>query len=74
MARKFKHTEDEVLKSLSKKHDVKINRITKEIYILNGKSSKPQFQKSDDLGNSSWGKIDYLTKHCGYRRMFTAEF
>lgn len=26
-----------------------------------------------DLGNGSWGKIDFLTKHCGYRQIFVKE-
>lgn len=26
-----------------------------------------------DLGNGSWGKVDFLTKHCGYRQIFVRE-
>jgi hypothetical protein len=41
---------------------------------LNGKSNKGQFQPQHDLGNGSWGKIDFLVNHCGYRQMFVAEW
>lgn len=70
MARK--HTEDEVLKALSKKSDCRIKG--KDIFVLNGKSQKAQFIPKHDLGNGSWGKIDYLTNYCGYRQMFVSEF
>lgn len=26
-----------------------------------------------DLGNSSWGKIDFLIRYCGYRQIFVKE-
>ena len=68
MARK--HNEDEVLFQLRKKHDVKIQG--KDILILNGKSKRSQ--KSDDLGNGSWGKIDYLCNHKGYIKRFVSDF
>lgn len=73
MACKQKYKEDEVLSQLRKKHDVRITP-EKEILVLNGKSNKGQFQKKDDLGNGSWGKIDFLVKHCGYRQMFVSEW
>lgn len=72
MTRKFKHTEDEVLKALSKKRDVRVNRQSKEVYLLTG--TNPHYPKSDDLGNSSWGKIDFLVNHCGYRKIPTDKF
>lgn len=70
MARKNKYRVDEVLRSLSKKHDVRINGT--DILVLNGKSKKKP--KQHDLGNGSWGKIDYLVNYCGYRQYFVAEF
>lgn len=70
MARK--HNLEEVLNSLRKKHDCRI--IEKTIFLLNGCSKNPQFKKSDDLGNGSWGKIDYLTKVHNYRTTYTSEF
>ena len=68
MARK--HTEDEVLKSLRKKNDVRVNGNL--VLILNGKNKK--FPKHNDLGNGSWGKIDFLVNHCGYHTMNVSEF
>lgn len=67
MARK--HNEDEVLYRLRKKQDVRITQ-HKEILVL-GKNGK---NKQNDLGNGSWGKIDFLVNHCGYRQYFVKEF
>lgn len=66
MTQKRKHTVDEVLRSLSKKKDIKITG--NEIQILVGKDSK------QDLGNKSWGKIDFLCNHNGYRRFNVIKF
>lgn len=57
MARKT-YTEEEVLRSLSKKNSVQVNKSQSTINISTNKG---------DLGNGSWGKIDYLTKVHGYR-------
>lgn len=67
MARK--HNEDEVLYRLRKKHDVRITQ-NKEILVLS------QFAKNklNDLGNGSWGKIDFLVNYCGYRQYFVKDF
>lgn len=64
MARKY--NVDEVLRSLSKKSDCKVQGNT--IKVLSGKGQK------NDLGNKSWGKIDYLTNYCGYRQIFVSEW
>lgn len=50
------HTQDSAARSLSKKASVFIEG--KDIYI-----NKDDY---NDLGNGSWGKIDYLTKQCGF--------
>ena len=73
---KRKHTVEEVLKALSKKHDVRVLGGT--IQVL-----KPEIEKDGkiienpvyqgDLGNGSWGKIDFL-KSQGYKQYFVAEF
>ncbi|GEM_PF-3369855 len=66
-----KHNVEEAIRSLSNKHDIKIDVNKKTIYI------KPDFiysqgqkisnpDKHNDLGNKSWGKIDYLVNHNGY--------
>ena len=47
-----------VIKSLSRKHDFRI--VDGIIYILVGKAAH------NDLGNGSWGKIDYLVKQHNY--------
>lgn len=57
MARK-NHSEEEVLRSLNKKNSVNINRSSKVVTVSTNQG---------DLGNGSWGKIDFLTKVCGYR-------
>ncbi len=63
MARK-KYELDEVLKSLRKKNDVFVGLFN--IYIYGEKSK----HRINDLGNSSWGKIDYLVNYQGYRIMY----
>ena len=73
---KRKHSVDEVLKSLSKKHDVKVVgnsiQVLKAIVTKDGKDvENPAYQ--GDLGNGSWGKIDFL-KSQGYKQYFVAEF
>lgn len=56
MARK--HNVEEVLRSLSKKHDVKISQ-KEEVFILNQKLK----ESKNDLGNGSWGKISFLVNY-----------
>jgi hypothetical protein len=60
MARK--HSVDEVLEALKKKKDCKINSQEKIISVLQNKAHG----KTNDLGNKSWGKIDFLVNYCGY--------
>lgn len=67
---KQKYSEDEVLSLLWKKHDVKI--IGTDICILNG--TDPKFPKKNDLGNNSWGKIDYLKNYCDYKVINVSKF
>lgn len=50
------------VKALNKKSDCEVSGNV--INVLIGKTS---------LGNGSWGKIDFLTKHCGYRQIFVKE-
>lgn len=54
MARKH-YDEASCVRSLSKKNSIGISG--KCIEVLNG---------ATDVGNGSWGKIDFLTKYCGY--------
>ena len=77
MARK--HNEDEVLRALRSKSDVRI--VNGEVQVLkdtvwNTKEQKTvvNHKKHFDLGNGSWGKISFLIKYCGYRQIFVSEF
>jgi len=63
------HNVDEVIISLSKKRDVKVDSRNKTVYLLNDPK-----KKSSDIGNRSWGKIDYLTNHAGYARLYVSDY
>ena len=64
MARKqFK--EDEVLRILDKKGDVRIDSQMKVIQVLRDKTT---------CGNGTWGKIDFLVNYNGWKSMLVNEF
>ena len=50
------------VKALNKKSDCEVSGRTISVLI-----------RATSLGNGSWGKIDFLTKHCGYRQIFVKE-
>lgn len=50
-----KYNEEDLIKSLAKKRDCIVSESQRTITIAAGKN------KTNDLGNGSWGKIDYLT-------------
>lgn len=52
-----KYDEVSAIRSLYKKHGVSINKNTKVIKIDKG---------NNNLGNSSFGKVDFLCHYCGY--------
>ena len=54
------HTEERALKQLSKKRDCRV--YGKRIVVLSNNSK----ERHNDLGNKSWGKIDYLVKAHDY--------
>ena len=61
---------DEVLRGLGRKNDVRIDGfrvlvLTDKVLDKNG-TSIPNPEKMNDLGNKSWGKIDFLTHYCNY--------
>lgn len=64
------YTVDEAVRILSKKNDVRIHGwfvdiLTDKTLNKEGKTiDNPE--KRHDLGNGSWGKIDFLTKHAGF--------
>lgn len=61
MTKKKSYDEVSVVRSLSKKNSIHINTKTKVIEVI---------KDNNDVGNGSWGKIDYLTKFCGYVVLF----
>lgn len=68
MSRK-QHNQYDAMKALSKKQDIRFTSDS-EILLLHYKSDKRQ----NDLGNGSWGKIDYLVNHCGFRLVTVSSF
>jgi len=76
MARK--HTVGGVLRALRLKNDVKVNGsvimiLSDFVYKNNGqKIENPK--KKHDLGNGSWGKIDFLVNHHGYSLYHISDF
>lgn len=63
MSRKQGYSEDEVIRILRKKKSISFINKTIEV-----------FKFADDLGNKSWGKIDFLTNHCGYYLSIVTHF
>lgn len=59
MARK--HDEANVIRSLNKKSEIKVDTITGCIEVL---------KEAQSVGIRSWGKIDFLVNHCGYHQIF----
>lgn len=55
------HDEAKALSSLRKKNSITIDIVNKVINIS---------KDATDVGNSSWGKIDYLCKVCGYSYIY----
>lgn len=62
-------TMDKTLRALRNKNDCRVDDGV--IYLLSGNDHK--HQKQNDLGNKSWGNIDYLIKE-GYRTELTDSF
>lgn len=61
MAKKRAYDETSVIRSLSKKNSIRVNTVEKVVEVMRGAS---------DVGNGSWGKIDYLHKVHGYVYVF----
>lgn len=62
MTKKVSYDEVSVAKSLSRKSSIKVYPHVKTIAIKEG---------ATDVGNGSWGKIDYLCKVHGYVYVFS---
>ena len=58
----MKHDTDSAIRSLSRKRDVRINPSKKIIKILSNDAPR----KTNDIGNGSWGRIDYLIHQQGF--------
>ena len=59
-----------MLRFLAKKHDVKVDERTFTISVL----SKDSPIRKDDLGSGSWGKIDFLMHHQGFKLLHVTKF
>lgn len=74
----MEHTEIECVRALRKKHDVKIDGHI--VQILRNKVTNKEGnvivnpRKAFDLGNKSWGKLDYLVYKLNYTPIFVNEF
>lgn len=71
MTRKH-YTVDEVIKFLSKRRDCRCNPKTKVIEVLRSNGSNPP--RTNDLGNKSWGRIDFLVKYNDWTQIYVQRF
>lgn len=73
------HDEYSVLNSLKKKNDVRVTGmlvqvLKREIWSERSECLIPNPSWRGDVGNGSWGKIDYLVNHCGYAKLSVGKF
>jgi len=70
MARK--HTVDEVLRALRQKNDVRVvdnyclEILSDKVWDKKTREFVPNPRRRNDIGNGTWGKIDFLRKYHGY--------
>ena len=55
--KKKNYDEVSVIRSITKKVDVSVDYVNKIIQVK---------EDSNEVGNGTWGKIDYLCHYCGY--------
>lgn len=55
--KKKNYDEVSVIRSITKKADVSVDYVNKTIQVK---------EDSNEVGNGTWGKIDYLCHYCGY--------
>lgn len=55
--KKKNYDEASVIKSITKKADVSVDYVNKVVSVK---------KDSSEVGNGTWGKIDYLCHYCGY--------
>lgn len=53
------YDEMSVVRALSKNPDVRITNVSKNKFV-------EVVRNGQNCGNNTWGKIDFLTKYCGY--------
>ncbi len=63
MSKKKSYDEVSVVRALTKKKSIKVDVASKCIKVA---------KDATDVGNGSWGKIDYLCHYCGYFQTFIA--
>lgn len=51
------YDEASVIRSITKKADVSVDYVNKVVQVK---------KDSNEVGNGTWGKIDYLCHYCGY--------
>lgn len=64
MSKKKTYDEASVVRSISKKNSVQVNAVEHVVEVV---------KNSTDIGNGTWGKIDYLCKVHGYVVVFTTK-
>lgn len=64
MSKKKTYDEVSVVAKLSRKRSVRVDRAQKVIYVE---------RDNYEVGNGSWGKIDYLVHYCGYTQLWVAK-
>lgn len=55
--KKKNYDEASVIRSITKKADISIDYVNKIVQVK---------KDSNEVGNGTWGKIDYLCHYCGY--------
>lgn len=58
---KRKYDEASVVRALNKKQSIKVDTVNRVVEVQ---------KNATDVGNGSWGKIDYLCHYCGYIYVF----
>lgn len=61
----MKRSMENRVKALQKKNDVRVDTERKLVLLLSGQDK--HFPKANDLGNKSWGVIDFLVNIQGYK-------
>lgn len=63
--KKVAYDEASVIRAIERKNDVKVDYSTQTVQVI---------KCTTNLGNGTWGKIDYLCNYCGYSYAFVDSF